>query len=194
MRAIGQRVGAEAMSLYRHVRDKDDVLDGVIDLVFAETEVPLTGDWKSDMRERAISVRQALTRHQWAVGLMESRVHPGPANLRHRDAVLEVLLDAGFSPVDATHAYNTLDSYIFGFVLQERSLPFSDAEELAEVGAELLAQIPIDEYPHLMAVSTELLAGGFDYGAEFEFGLDLILDAIDRSIARRSRGVASSDS
>jgi len=186
MRAVGHRVGSEAMALYRYVRNKEDLLDGLIDLVFAETDVPKTGDWKSDMRRRAISVRQALTRHPWAVGLMESRMQPGPANLLHRDAVLEVLLDAGFSPVDATHAYNTLDSYIFGFVLQERSLPFSDAEELADVGAELLAQIPIDEYPHLAAVSTELLAGGFDYAAEFEFGLDLILDAINRSIARRS--------
>ena len=147
MRAVAHRVDSEAMALYRHVRNKEDLLDGLIDLVFAETEVPNTGDWMSDMRERAISVRHALTRHPWAVGLMESRMQPGPENLRHRDSVLEVLLDAGFTPVDATHAYNTLDSYIFGFVLQERSLPFSDAEELADVGAELLAQIPMDDLP-----------------------------------------------
>ena len=121
-------------------------------------------------------------------------MHPGPANLRHRDAVLEVLLGAGFSPVNATHAYNMLDSYIFGFVLQERSLPFSNAEELADVGQELLAQIPVDEFPHLATVSTELLAGGFDYGAEFEFGLDLTIDAINRRIPRRQRTAASTGS
>jgi AcrR family transcriptional regulator len=186
MRSIGQRLDAEAMSLYRHVRNKDDLLDGMIDLVFAETEVPMTGDWKSDMRQRSISVRAALTRHSWAVGLMESRMQPGPQNLRHHDAVLEVLLAAGFSAADATHAYNLLDSYIFGFVLQERSLPFSNAEELAEIGPQLLEQIPGDLYPNMKSVSTELLAGGFDYGAEFEFGLDLILDAVDRSIAGRA--------
>ena len=185
MRAIGERVGAEAMSLYRHVADKEDVLDGIVDLVFAETDVPMTTAWKTAMRERAISVREALTRHPWAVGLMESRMRPGPANLRHHDAVLQVLLGAGLSAADATHAYNLLDSYIFGFVLQERALPFSNADELAEVGPALVEQIPGDLYPNMKAVSAELLANRFDYGSEFAFGLDLILDALERFIAGR---------
>ena len=187
MRALGKRVGAEAMSLYRHVADKEDVLDGIVDLVFAETEVPVTGDWKRAMRERAISLREALTRHPWAIGLMESRMQPGPANLRHHDMVLDVLLRAGLSAADATHAYNVLDSYIYGFVLQERGLPFSNAEELAAIGEELLARIPAESYPNIRAVSAELLASGFDYGQEFEFGLDLILDALERFIAGRAR-------
>ena len=185
MRAIGDRVGAEAMSLYRHVADKEDVLDGIVDLVFTETEVSRTADWQTAMRGRAISLRQALRRHPWAVGLMESRMQPGPANLRHHDAVLEVLRMAGLSAADATHAYNLLDSYILGFVLQERGLPFADADELAAVGPDLVAQIPADLYPNLRAVSAELLANRFDYGAEFEFGLDLILDALERFIRGR---------
>lgn len=185
MRAIGERVGTEAMSLYRHVADKDDVLDGIVDLVFTETDVPMTADWKTAMRMRALSVRTALKRHPWAVGLMESRMQPGPANLRHHDAVLAVLLGAGFNAADATHAYNLLDSFILGFVLQERGLPFSNAEELAEMGPALLEQIPADVYPNMRTVSAELLAGGFDYGSEFEFGLDLILDGIERFKAGR---------
>ena len=185
MRAVGKRLGAEAMSLYRHVRNKEDLLDGLIDIVFAETQVPTTADWKADMRQRSVSVREALKRHPWAVGLMESRMQPGPENLRHHDAVLEVLLRAGFSAADATHVYNLLDSYIFGFVLQERSLPFASAEELAQIGPELIAQIPADVYPNMRTVSEELLSAGFDYAAEFEFGLDLILDAIEKFVTVR---------
>jgi hypothetical protein len=148
--------------------------------VFAEIDVPVTVDWKTSMRQRSMSARAALRRHGWAVGLMESRMQPGPENLRHHDAVLAVLLRAGFSAAEATHAYNLLDSYIFGFVLQEKGLPFSSAEELAEMGPALIEQIPADVYPNMRAVSAELLANRFDYGAEFEFGLDLILDALER--------------
>jgi hypothetical protein len=107
-------------------------------------------------------------------------MRPGPENLRHHDAVLEVLLRAGFNAADATHAYNLLDSFIFGSVLQERSLPFTNAEELAEIGPELLGQISPDAYPNMTAVSEQLLSAGFDYAAEFDFGLELILDAIER--------------
>lgn len=181
MRRIGERLGAEAMSLYRHARDKDDILDGLVDLVYAEIEVPRRGtDWKGAMRRRAISARDALSRHPWAIALMESRTHPGPANLRHHDAVLGVLGEAGFSSATATHAYNLLDSYIYGFALQEKSLPFGSAEELAAMGEDFLRQIPPDEYPHLARVARELLEARFDYAKEFEVGLELILDGIER--------------
>jgi AcrR family transcriptional regulator len=180
MRAIGERLGVEAMSLYRHVRNKDDLLDGLVDMVFSEMVVPRATRWKTALRERCVLMRQALNRHPWSIGLMESRMQPGPANLRHRDDVLAVLLEAGFKSPDATHAYNVLDSYVYGFVLQEKELPFSNAKELAEVGESLLAQVPADLYPNLSTVSAELLANGFDFAAEFEFGLDLILDAIER--------------
>jgi len=181
MRGIGQRLGVEAMSLYRHVENKEDLLDGMIDVVWGEIELPARGEgWKAAMCRRAIAVRAALARHPWAIGLMESRLTPGPQNLRHRDSVLEVLLGAGFSGRTATHAYNLLDSYIYGFAVQETNLPFGSAEELAAVGEEMLRQMPTDEYPNLARVAGELLESGFDYADEFEFGLDLILDALER--------------
>lgn len=181
MHRVGQRLGVEAMSLYRHVRNKEDILDGIADLVYAEIELPDDeGDWRTAMRRRAISTRDVLAHHPWAVDLMESRSTPGPANLRHHDVVLGILRGAGFSSAMATHAYNLLDSYIYGFALQARSLPVATPEALAEVGEVLIGQLPGDGYPHLKAVGIDLMAAGFDYAAEFEFGLDLILDALGR--------------
>jgi hypothetical protein len=157
MQQIGRRLGVEAMSLYR-------------------------SRWPAVLRARSISTRAALRRHPWAITLMESRMAPGPSNLRSHDEMLAVLLDAGFSAAMATHASNLVDSYVLGFALQETSFPFSNAEELAAVGDELLAQVPVDEYPSFARVGAELLASGFAYGDEFEFGLDLILDGIDRAV------------
>lgn len=183
MLQLGRRLGVEAMSLYRHVRNKDDILDGMVDLVFAEIELPADrSNWRTVLRARSISARAALRRHPWAITLMESRMAPGPANLRSHDDTLSVLHDSGCSATMATHAYNLVDSYVYGFALQEVNLPFSSAEELAIVGEELLAQVPADAYPNLVRVASELLASGFDYGNEFEFGLDLILDGIERAL------------
>jgi AcrR family transcriptional regulator len=183
MQAIGRRLGVEAMSLYRHVRNKDDILDGIVDLVFAEIALPADrSGWRAVLRARSISTRAALRRHPWAITLMESRMAPGPSNLRSHDEMLAVLLDAGFSAAMATHASNLIDSYVLGFALQETSFPFSNEEELAAVGDELLAQVPVDEYPSFARVGAELLASGFDYGNEFEFGLDLILEGIERAL------------
>jgi AcrR family transcriptional regulator len=183
MQHIGRRLGVEAMSLYRHVRNKDDILDGIVDLVFAEIELPADlSSWRLVLRARSISTRAALRRHPWAITLMESRLAPGPANLRSRDETLAVLLDAGLSAVMVTHASNLVDSYVLGFALQETNFPFSNAEELAAVGEQMLAQVPADQYPNLVRVSGELLASGFDYRDEFEFGLDLILDGIERAL------------
>ena len=180
MRSIGQQLGVEAMSLYRHVRDKDDVLDGIVDLVFAEIDLPPPGmEWKTAMRRRAISARDVLVRHPWAIGLMESRTQPGPANLRHHDAVLGSLRGAGFTTVKAVRAYNILDSYIYGFALQEVSLPFRTTEELSEQSGVILRQMPAGEYRHLADAATELAASGFVYSDEFEFGLDLILEGLE---------------
>lgn len=188
MQAIGHRLGVEAMSLYRHVRNKEDLLDGLVDLVFEEIEVPEgRPDWRAALRDRSRSTRTALRRHPWAIGLMESRMAPGPANLRSHDRTLRILVDAGFPAAEATHAYNLLDSYILGFALQETNLPFDSAAELAEMGDVLLAQVPADTYPTFVSVSRELLASGFDYAAEFDFGLDLILDGIERMRAALAR-------
>src|SRR5262245_26029452 len=185
---IAQAVGARPMSLYRHVTNKEDLLDGLIDLVFAEIELPSpTEPWPAAMRQRAISVRQVLRRHPWAVGLMESRMQPGPTNLAHHDAVLAVLFAADFSSAEATRAYNLVDSFVYGFALQEKSLPIADPEDLVEIAPEMLRQYEAGRYPNLGRVATELVASGFRYADEFEPGLDLIIDALVRDHAEARR-------
>ena len=183
MRKLGEALGVEAMSLYNHVANKVDLLDGMVDFVFSEIDLPAGGaDWKTSMRQRAVSVRQALARHPWAIGLMESRTSPGPATLRHHDAVIGSLRQGGFSIEMAAHAYSVLDSYIYGFALQEASLPFDTAEETAEVAEMIFKQLPPDEYPYLTELTVErVLQPGYDYGNEYEFGLDLILDGLERA-------------
>jgi len=183
MRKLGDALGVEAMSLYNHVANKGDLLDGMVDFVFSEIDLPAGGaDWKTSMRQRAISARQALARHPWAIGLMESRTSPGPATLRHHDAVIGSLRQGGFSIEMAAHAYSVLDSYIYGFALQEASLPFDTAEETAEVAEMIFRQLLPDEYPYLTELTVEhVLQPGYDYGNEYEFGLDLILDGLERA-------------
>jgi AcrR family transcriptional regulator len=183
MRGLGEAVGVEAMSLYNHVANKDDVLDGMVDAVFGEIELPATGTgWRSAMRARAVSAREVLSRHPWAIGLMESRTSPGPATLRHHDAVLGTLREAGFSVELAAHAFSALDSYTYGFALQESSLPFDTPEKTGELAQTILEQLPAEKYPHLSELTVEhVLQPGYDYGNEFEFGLDLILDGLDRA-------------
>jgi AcrR family transcriptional regulator len=183
MRRLGEELGVEAMSLYNHVANKDDLLNGMIDAVFSEIDLPSgAADWKTAMRERAVSARQALSRHPWAIGLMESRTSPGPATLRHHDTVIGSLREAGFSIEMAAHAYSVLDSYIYGFALQEANLPFDTAEGIAKVVETILAQLSADEYPHLTEMAVEhVLQPGYDYGNEYEFGLDLILDGLERT-------------
>jgi AcrR family transcriptional regulator len=182
MRKLGQQLGVEAMSLYNHVANKDDLLDGMVDVVFGEIGLPQScDDWKTAMRQRAVSARAVLARHPWAIGLMESRSRPGPATLRHHDAVIGCLRGAGFSIAMAAHAYSLLDSYIYGFALQQASLPFKTSEETIEVAADILGQFPTDEYPHLAEMAVQhIMQPGYDYAHEFGFGLDLILDGLER--------------
>jgi AcrR family transcriptional regulator len=183
MRKLGVDLGVEAMSLYNHVANKSDLLDGMIDGVFGEIDLPTDAtDWRAAMRRRAISARAVLSRHRWAIGLMESRSTPGPATLRHHDAVIGTLRKAGFSIGMAAHAYSALDSYIYGFALQEPSLPFDTAEETAKVAQAIMAQFSSGEYPHLTEMAVEhVMQPGYDYGNEFAFGLDLILDGLERA-------------
>jgi AcrR family transcriptional regulator len=183
MRKLGEQLGVEAMSLYKHVASKDALLDGMIDSVFAEVHLPSDGpDWKSQMRQRAVSMRQVMARHPWAIGLMESRSAPGPATLRHHDAVIGALRTAGFSIALAAHAFSALDSYIYGFAMQEKALPFDNAEQTAEMAQQFLAHFPAAEYPYLAELTTQhVLQPGYDYGDEYAFGLDLILDGLERA-------------
>jgi AcrR family transcriptional regulator len=185
MRKLAQELGVEAMSLYHHVAGKDAILDGIVDVVFGEIELPSgDGGWKAAMRRRAISAREALRRHPWATALMESRSTPGPANLRHHDAVLGVLRNAGFSVELAAHAYSLLDAYIYGFALQESSLPFDTPEETAQVASSIMDGFPADAFPYLTEIAVEhVLQPGYDYGNEYRFGLELILDGLERALS-----------
>ena len=183
MRKLSQELGGGTMSLYNHIANKDDLLDGMIDEIFDEIELPAQQGWRGAMRDRAISMRTVLTRHPWAVGLMESRQAPGPATLRHHDAVIGCLLDAGFSIHLAAHAFAALDSYIYGFALQEKSLAFGTPEETSELAKAFLLQFSTEQYPHLTRLTTEhVLQPGYDYGDEFEFGLSLVLDGLERLV------------
>lgn len=182
MRTLGQKLGVEAMSLYNHVRNKEDLLDGMIDAVFSEIDLPASGvDWRTGMRTRAISAHQVLLEHPWAIGLMESRSTPGPANLRHHDSVLGTLRRAGFSIGMAAHAYSVLDGYIYGFTLTELTLPFRNSKGAAKVAGNILQAVRPDEIPYLAEMAAEYtMKPNYSYGNEFEFGLELILDGIKR--------------
>jgi AcrR family transcriptional regulator len=183
MRKLAETLGVEAMSLYYYVADKDEILDGMVDLVFGEIDLPLReADWKAAMRQRAISARDALTRHPWAIGVMESRANPGPATLRHHDAVIGNLRRAGFSIAQAAHAFSVIDSYVYGFALQTLNLPFDTSEELENLAEAMLRQMPADQYPHLTEMIVDhALQPGYSYANEFEYGLDLILDGLERA-------------
>jgi AcrR family transcriptional regulator len=181
MRRLAGVLGAGAMSLYHYVANKDELLDAMIDVVFQEIELPpLDIDWQSAMRREATSARDVLARHPWAISLMESRTTPGPANLRHREAVTACLRRAGFSVVMATHANWLLNSYVYGYALQTASLPFDTAVELAQMTEDVyLPQLPPDEFPYLNESATTLAASGYDPTDEFSFGLDLVLAALE---------------
>jgi AcrR family transcriptional regulator len=183
MRKVAAKLKVEAMSLYNHVANKEDLIDGLVDIVFSEIEVPEPGsvDWRTAMRSRALSVRAALQRHRWAVGLMEGRMSPGPANIANHNAVMGCLREGGFEFRDAVHAYSVMDAYIYGFALQERGLPFDTPEETAKVMRKQRDNVPsMDDYPYLVETAAELEKAGYDYDVEFLFGLDLILDGIER--------------
>jgi len=183
MRKLAEDLGVAPMALYRHVANKDDLIDGMVDVVFGEVDLPSGGpDWRMAMRERAISLRDVLSRHRWAIGLMESRRNPGPANLRHHDEVIGSLRAGGFDMAMAAHAYSLLDGYIYGFALTKMNLPFDTTTDIAEMAESMLEPFPAGEYPNLAAFITEhAMKPGYDYADEFEYGLDVILDGLERA-------------
>jgi AcrR family transcriptional regulator len=184
MRRLAQELGVEAMSLYHHVANKDAILDGMVDMVFAEIELPSDGmDWKSAMLLRARSARDVLKRHPWAISIMDSRSSPGPETLRHHDAVLGSCRRAGFSVALAAHAFSLLDSYLYGFVLQEVNLPFDDTSDLEGVVESMMSPFSAEEYPYLVELTTEyIMQPGYSYGNEFELGLGRILDSLEAAL------------
>jgi AcrR family transcriptional regulator len=182
MRQLAEVLDVAPMALYRHVASKDDLIDAMVDLVFSEIGLPPDGvGWKTAMRQRALSLRDVLARHRWAIGLMESRRNPGPANLRHHDAVIGSLRQGGFSVEATAHAYSVLDGYIYGFALTKMNLPFDTSQEIAAVAQSMLEPFPVNEYPNLVEfLSEHVMRPGYDYGNEFEYGLDLILDGLEK--------------
>jgi AcrR family transcriptional regulator len=200
MRVLAQELGVVPMALYKHVAGKDELIDGIVDLVWAEVQPPAADDgaaaWRPAMRARAASLRQALRRHPWAVGLLETRLRPGPANLAQHDAMMGCLRRAGFSFRTTVHVTSVLDAYVYGFALQEKTLPFDSADESGEIAAQKLEQQPPElaaMFPYLLEVVAELGAEGYDYDAEFETGLDLILDGVERLRPEWSRAGARPD-
>jgi AcrR family transcriptional regulator len=181
MRALAQELGVVPMALYKHVANKEELLDGMVDIVFGEIELPARDlDWRSAMRRRAVSTREALRRHSWAIGMMESR-HPGPANLRNHDAVMGCLREAGFSFRTAIHAYSVQDAYIYGFALQERDMGFETPDSAGEAAQRRAQTIgALEDYPYLVEIATKLPESGYDNAAEFAWGLDLILDGLEQ--------------
>jgi AcrR family transcriptional regulator len=181
MRGLAQELKVVPMALYKHVANKDELLDGMVDIVFSEIELPAGElDWMAAMRRRAVSAREALKRHSWAIGMMESR-HPGPANLRNHNAVMGCLREAGFSFAMAIHAYSVQDAYIYGFALQERDTGFATADSAGEAAQRRARMIgALERYPYLVEIATKLPASGYDNAVEFAWGLDLILDGLDR--------------
>jgi AcrR family transcriptional regulator len=186
MRLLAEVLGVVPMALYRHVVNRDDLVDGMVDIVFSEIDLPSIGDdWRAAMRQRAISVRDVLSRHRWAIGLMESRANPGPASLRHHDTMIGSLRAAGFDMASVAHAYSLLDSYIYGFALTKMNLPFDNGDDVADVAQTMLEPFAVDAYPNLVAfIAEHAMKPGYDYGDEFEYGLDQILDSLARARER----------
>jgi AcrR family transcriptional regulator len=186
IRHIADELGAKPMALYNHISSKDDILDGIVDLVFNEITVPSdSADWMTAMRLRAHSARDALVRHPWASVLMQSRTNPGPATLRHQNDVIGCLRTGGFTIHQAAHAFSVIDSYIYGFTQQQRNLTYTTPEQATAVAGNILHQLPADKYPHLAAMIIEhALQPDYDYAAEFDFGLNLILDGLEALVER----------
>ena len=182
MRELGLRLGFEAMSLYNHVANKDDILDGMVDLVVSEIELPTdTVDWKAAMRRRAISAQSVFSRHPWASALVDSRESSGPARLRYFDWVIGALRRAGFTLELAVRAFSLLDSYVYGFGRQQLNMSTGGDIEPEDMAEAFLRAIPADEYPYLRELVVEYaMKTGYDESADFEFGLDLILDGLER--------------
>ncbi len=185
IRKLAAALDTKPMTIYHHVASKDAILDGMVDRVFAEIDRPPTDlDWKPAIRHRCSSAREALARHPWAAPLMESRTNPGPETLGHHDAVIGCLRRGGLSLEMTAHAYALIDSYIYGFALQEANLPATGGADMAELAETIIDPVPQGLYPHLREFTTEyVLAPGYDFRAEFEFGLDLILDGLEAASA-----------
>jgi AcrR family transcriptional regulator len=182
IRSLAERLGVKPMSVYHYVANKEQILDGIVDIVFSEIDLPTVGgDWRTEISRRARSARTVLRRHSWAIPLLESRTSPGPATLTHHDAVLGTFLAAGFSRELTAHAHALLDAFVYGFVVQESSLPFEGPDSVGDVAEPIMELMATGAYPHMVDMATSYyLQPGYDFGDEFEFGLRLFLDSLER--------------
>jgi AcrR family transcriptional regulator len=185
IRSLAAELGVKPMSVYHHVANKDEILDGIVDRVFGEIELPtIGGEWHEEMRRRAASAREAMRRHPWAIGLVETRTSPGPSTLKHHDAVIGTLREAGFSIEMTAHAFALIDAYVYGFALSEATLPINGPETVTEVAEQMMAFFTAEDYPHLLEFSIEhVMKPGYDYGAEFAFGLGVVLDGLAKALS-----------
>ena len=184
IRRLADALDVKPMTIYHHVANKDAIIDGMVDHVFAEIDVPPTDlGWRDAIEVRSRSMRRVLARHPWASPLMESRSAPGmTATLRHHDAVVGCFRRAGFSLELTGHAYAVVDAFLYGFALQEATLPATGGAELGEIAAAMTEHMPADQYPHLTEFTVgRVLQPGYDFGDEFEFGLGLVLDGLERA-------------
>lgn len=179
MRALADRLNRKPMAVYHHFHGKEEILDGLVDMVFGQIEDPQPGkDWRTQMSRRCHSARAVLGQHPWVIALMENRKNPGPNTIGHHDAVIGTLRRDGFSVTLAAHAYALIDSYIYGFAVQEAGLPFK-SDDVEDVVVEILDPLPLEQYPHLAELATDhVMQPGYDFGDEFDFGLELILDGL----------------
>ncbi len=183
IRKLADALGVGAMTIYHHVPSKEEIIDGMVEIVYAEVEKPpADADWRDAIRHRCISARQVLKRHPWAAPLMNTRTSPGPANLSHHDSVIGCLRNGGLSIPMTAHAYAILDGFVYGFTFDENTLPAAGGEGFAEAAKQIAAHFPRDDFPNLAELTFEhVLKPGYDYGVSFEFGLDLIIDGLDRA-------------
>jgi len=186
IRRLADELGVKPMTIYHHVPSKDAIIDGMVDRVFAEIHLPPADQhWKAAMRHKCMSARDVLLRHPWAPPLMESRTTPGPATLLHHDTVLGCLLGGGLSFELVAHAGAVLDSYVYGFTMQETHLPFGGGEQIGELAEAIIEAMPADGYPNMVAFTlNHVLKPGYSFSASFEFGLDVLLDGLEAAAAR----------
>jgi len=193
MRAVASRLGVQAMALYNHVANKKDILDGMVDLVVEQFDLPRDeDDWREAMRRRAVSARRVFGRHRWAPLLIDSRESSGPSALCYFEWVLATLLRAGFSLDTAARAFSLLDSYIYGFGIQQSNLSAGGDAPPEERAEAMLALLPADQYPYLRLMASHGMQVGYDAETDFDFGLEIILDGIERILEESRPGGARS--